>query len=248
MSLSRQKRQQVQIKGGKGADRATASTNAHSAATATKAPPKSAASTRKAAAATPAAAARKTPATTTTASKPSAPKEEVKPSKQSPKADISGEDEEEEDNTVYEKFEVVTLDTSRISDRQKNHPLAQLLGPKVARFDEKNNQVVEVSTAEALNGRHVAVCFYLKSYDKAELGRILKTIKESQASKGNKFEVRGMNAVVMVLLVIMVVDYDKEMTYLYQVLTPNNTYTKPSPPPHPPPLISGGIGGSDPLC
>lgn len=136
MSLSRQSRQQVQIKGGKA----------------------------------------------------ESPAKEANPSK-SANPQTEEEEEEEEDKTVYEKIAVQSMDASALTEKQKSHPLAQLLGAKLARYDEASDKIVEVATADSLDGKHVAVCFYLKSYDKAELGKILKGMKEQQAQKGNKFEV-----------------------------------------------------------
>ena len=56
----------------------------------------------------------------------------------------AGEAEEEEEE-VFDVEPVVTLDESKLSKAQLEHPYAKILGPKLVKHDPKQGKLVEVA-------------------------------------------------------------------------------------------------------
>jgi hypothetical protein len=72
-----------------------------------------------------------------------------------------GEEEEVEDpEEVFEVEPVQELDESTLTGAQKEHPLAKLLGPKLVKYDPNDRKLVEVATADVLDGKVTSLFFH----------------------------------------------------------------------------------------
>jgi len=77
-------------------------------------------------------------------------------------AGSAGEEEEEaeEPEEVFEVEPVQELDESTLTAAQKEHPYAKLLGPKLVKYDPKDRKLVEVATADVLDGKVTSLFFH----------------------------------------------------------------------------------------
>ena len=77
-------------------------------------------------------------------------------------ADSAGgeEEEAEEPEEVFEVEPVQELDESTLTAAQKEHPYAKLLGPKLVKYDPKDRKLVEVATADVLDGKVTSLFFH----------------------------------------------------------------------------------------
>lgn len=114
----------------------------------------------------------------------------------STEADGSGEEAEKEPEEVFDVEPVVELDESKLSEGQKEHPYAKLLGPKLVKYDSKQGKLVEVATADVLDGKVTSLFFHAQQVEqmleKMKAGKVLPGLKEvyaEQRAKGNNFEV-----------------------------------------------------------
>ncbi len=103
---------------------------------------------------------------------------------------------EEEEEQVFDIEPVAELDEASLSAGQLEHPYAKLLGPKLVKWDPKQQKLVEVATADALEGKVTSLFFHAhqveQMLEKMKAGKVLPGLldvyKEQQA-KGNNFEV-----------------------------------------------------------
>jgi nucleoredoxin len=104
--------------------------------------------------------------------------------------------EEAEEEEVFEVEPVVELEEASLSTAQLEHPYAKLLGPKLVKWDPKEQRLVEVATADVLDGKVTSLFFHAQQVEqmleKMKAGKVLPGLldvyKEQQA-KGNNFEV-----------------------------------------------------------
>eukprot|EP00624_Nannochloropsis_granulata_P001366 evm.model.NODE_16644_length_5819_cov_17.997078.1 len=107
-----------------------------------------------------------------------------------------GEEEEVEDpEEVFEVEPVQELDESTLTGAQKEHPLAKLLGPKLVKYDPNDRKLVEVATADVLDGKVTSLFFHAhqveQMLEKMKAGKVLPGLKDvytEQQKKGNNFE------------------------------------------------------------